>query len=169
MKKHMRIFIDTEFTDFIDCHLMSLGMVAESGEELYFEVDYPESSCSPFVREVVIPLLDIHSKCNKDDLKRKIIDWLKLVRRSKDEIKICFDYSTDYDLFLDAIDGEIPNFVSGENISRGISDLLLYDFWKKNPNLHEHHALHDARANAYAFRETKLNFGARVLKLFDDH
>lgn len=161
----MRIFIDTEFTDFIDCHLMSLAMVAESGEEFYVEVDFPEASCSSFVREVVIPLLHMHTKCSRDDLKRQIIDWLKLVRRPNDEIKICFDYSTDYDLFVDAIDGELPPFIVPENISRGISDLLLYDFWKKNPDLHEHHSLHDARANAYAFRETKLNFVERVLKL----
>ena len=165
----MRVFIDTEFTDFIDCHLISLGMVAESGEEFYAEVDYPESSCSPFVRQVVIPLLHMHIKCNRDNLKQQIINWLKLVRRSNEEIKICFDYQTDFDLLLDAINGELPSFAKGENISRGISELLIYDFWKKNPSLHEHHALYDARANAHAFRETKLNFGERVLKLFGDN
>lgn len=34
----MRLFIDTEFTDFVDCHLSSLGMVTECGEEFYVEV-----------------------------------------------------------------------------------------------------------------------------------
>jgi hypothetical protein len=42
---------------FIDTHLMSLGMVAESGEEFYAEVQYPDHICSAFVREAVIPLL----------------------------------------------------------------------------------------------------------------
>jgi hypothetical protein len=53
----LKIFLDTEFTDFIDTHLISLGMAAESGEEFYAEVPYPSEACSDFVREAVIPLL----------------------------------------------------------------------------------------------------------------
>ena len=41
-----KIFIDTEFTDFIDIHLISIGMVAQSGEEFYAEVPYPHGSCN---------------------------------------------------------------------------------------------------------------------------
>jgi hypothetical protein len=33
-----KVFIDTEFTDFNDPHLISIGLVAESGEEFYAEV-----------------------------------------------------------------------------------------------------------------------------------
>lgn len=166
----MRIFIDTEFTDFIDCHLISIGMVSEFGDEFYYEVPYPEASCSPFVREIVIPLLhrDSQCSCSRDELKFHILSWLKLIRSScETEISICYDYSTDFDLFVDVLDGDLPDFVFGELISRGISDLLLYEFWKNNPALKEHHALHDARANAYAFRESKLNFSERVRKLID--
>lgn len=53
----MNIFIDTEFTDFIDPQLISMGLVAASGEEFYVEAPYFKPSCSTFVKEVVIPLL----------------------------------------------------------------------------------------------------------------
>jgi hypothetical protein len=155
----MRIFIDTEFTDFIDCHLISIAMVSEYGEEFYYEVPFPDASCSPFVREVVIPLLnhDSRSSCSRDELKSHILNWLKLVRSSAEtEILISYDYSTDFDLFVDALDRDLPKFVVGELIDRGISDQLLFEFWRNNPELSEHHALHDARANAYAFRESML-------------
>ncbi len=155
----MRIFIDTEFTDFIDCHLISIGMVSEFGEEFYYEVPFPESSCSPFVREVVVPLLNRDSRCScsRDELKFHILNWLKLVRSSAEtEILISYDYSTDFDLFVDALDRDLPKFVVGELIDRWISDQLLFEFWRNNPELSEHHALHDARANAYAFRENML-------------
>jgi hypothetical protein len=152
----MLIFIDTEFTDFIDCHLISIGLVSERGEELYLEVPYPQNACSNFVLEVVVPLLNQSSEasCSKSELKVRILEWLKLVRHpSNSEMLLCFDYQTDWDLFADAFDNEIPSFVFPRLINKEISELLLLDFWKKNPELHEHHALHDARANAHAFRE----------------
>ncbi|SFJ84850.1 protein of unknown function [Paraburkholderia megapolitana] len=33
----MRIFVDTEFTDFIDCDLISIALVADDGREFYAE------------------------------------------------------------------------------------------------------------------------------------
>jgi hypothetical protein len=32
------VFIDTEFTDFLDPQLISIGLVAQSGEEFYAEL-----------------------------------------------------------------------------------------------------------------------------------
>lgn len=168
----MRIFIDTEFTDFIDCHLISLGMVSEFGEEFYCEVPYPAKACSAFVHEVIIPLLnqDPHAQCNKDDLKIRILKWLKLIQNANaSEIQICFDYQTDWDLFVDALDGEVPRFIRPCLINTEISDLLLHEFWGNNPSLREHHALHDARANASAFREKLSGFPNSISKQFDDN
>lgn len=155
----MRIFIDTEFTDFINCELISLDMVSENGEELYFEVPYEKSICSEFVHEAVIPLLDQYPelKCSKDELKLQILKWLQIVRTTHGiKFEICFDYQTDWDLFVDIFDGEIPQFIQPRLISQEISELLLYEFWKHNHDLREHRALHDARANAYAFRKNAL-------------
>lgn len=41
----LRVFIDTEFTDFRFMKLISIGAVSESGEEFYMEIsDYDENS-----------------------------------------------------------------------------------------------------------------------------
>lgn len=151
----MLIFIDTEFTDFIDCHLISLGMVTQCKDELYLEVPYPDETCSPFVREVVIPLLnhDLIHFCRKENLRSRILDWLQLIKKKDDVIEICFDYQTDWDLFYDALDGEVPAYIIPRLVNSNISEVLLYEFWKNNPTLQKHFALHDARANAYSFSE----------------
>jgi len=150
----LKIFIDTEFTDFTDTHLISIGLAAESGEEFYAEAPYPAHACSPFVREVVIPLLGQipHSACEADDLRSRLLTWLKLVRPRNIDIEICFDYQTDWDLFARALDSQIPEWCHPRLISYGINELLRYEFHQKN-NLPEHHALYDAQANRYAFRE----------------
>jgi len=149
----LKIFIDTEFTDFIDCHLISLGMAAESGDDFYAEVPYPDEACSEFVREAVVPLLGKipHAECAFNDLRAKILHWLDLVRKDGD-VEICFDYQTDWDLFIDALDYQVPQWCGSRLVARNINELFLYAFHKKY-GLPEHHALYDAQANRYAFRE----------------
>ncbi|MCA1322877.1 3'-5' exoribonuclease [Herbaspirillum sp. alder98] len=149
-----KIFIDTEFTDFLDCHLISLGMVAETGEEFYVEVPYPDAACSVFVREAVIPLLGSieNAQCPFEELRHRILSWLNLIRNDGATVAICFDYQTDWDLFNDAMDYRIPDWCCPRSIARNINELLRYSFYKKN-SLPEHHALHDAKANRYAFCE----------------
>ena len=77
----MNVFLDTEFTDFLDPHLISLGMASEYGEDFYAEVPYPDCACSTFVREVVVPLLRKipHSYVTIDNLHLEIIKWLSLI------------------------------------------------------------------------------------------
>lgn len=53
----LKVFLDTEYTNFHAPGLISIGLVAETGEEAYFEVQYDASECSEFVRAVVVPLL----------------------------------------------------------------------------------------------------------------
>ncbi|WP_312026604.1 hypothetical protein, partial [Ralstonia pseudosolanacearum] len=53
-----RYFVDTEFTDFIDCQLISVAIVGEDGREFYGErTDFELSACSEFVRAAVLPQL----------------------------------------------------------------------------------------------------------------
>lgn len=150
----LKVFIDTEFTDFLDPHLISLGMAAESGEEFYAEVPYPDKACSAFVREAVIPLLGRirHSAYSLDELHIKVIAWLEIVRPQNDEVEICFDFQTDWDLFCDALDNRVPPWCRPRLVARDINELLRYEFHKRH-NLPEHHALYDALANRHAFRE----------------
>jgi hypothetical protein len=149
-----KIFIDTEFTDFIDPQLISIGMAAESGETFYAELPYDRARCSQFVRDVVIPLLENtpESLASPDDLYIQISNWLRIVRPSNESIDICFDYQTDWDLFSRAFDHHVPSWCNSRLIGSNINELLRYEFHKKN-QLPEHHALNDARANCYAFRE----------------
>lgn len=150
-----KIFIDTEFTDFFNIHLISIGLVTDAGEEFYAEVPFPDSACSAFVREAVIPLLVRipNSTCDSSELPGRLLSWLKIVKQRGLDIAICFDYQSDWDLFADALDNSVPTWCHPKYIGNNISELLLFDFHKKN-NLPRHHALYDARANRYAYRES---------------
>ena len=55
----MLIFLDTEFTDFIDCELISIGLVSEDGQHAFYaEVeDFDRAKCIPYVQSGIWPLL----------------------------------------------------------------------------------------------------------------
>ncbi|AON52329.1 MULTISPECIES: 3'-5' exoribonuclease [Herbaspirillum] len=150
----INIFIDTEFTDFVDPQLISLGMVAETGEEFYVELPYDLQRCSGFVKETVLPMLGYapEAQVAKDDLYAKIIQWLRIVRQDNAEVRVCFDYQTDWDLFVGALDSKVPAWCVGRLVANCINEALRCEYHEKN-RLPEHHALNDARANRYAFRE----------------
>lgn len=148
------VFIDTEFTDFVDPQLISIGLVAQSGEEFYAEVPYEVRECSEFVKAAVLPLLGYapHAEMTMDDLYVQMTNWLRLVRPKDEDVFICYDYQTDWDLFYDALDGRVPPWCKRHPVADRINELLRYEFHRKN-KMPEHHALNDARANCYAFRE----------------
>jgi len=56
---HEIIFYDTEFThlDIDKGELLSIGLVKQSGEELYIEFEYNETTVHPWVTENVLPYL----------------------------------------------------------------------------------------------------------------
>ncbi len=52
----MHVFVDCEFTDFLECELISLALVADGGREFYGECsEYDLTNCSEFVRVAVLP------------------------------------------------------------------------------------------------------------------
>ncbi|MFI4939763.1 MAG: hypothetical protein ACHP7O_05405 [Burkholderiales bacterium] len=76
----MLIFIDTEFTDFIQIDLISIALVAEDGREFYAErIDYFQEDCNQFVRETVMPLLGRVSgaRCMRAELTYRLREWFK--------------------------------------------------------------------------------------------
>lgn len=151
----LKVFIDTEFTDFVDPDLISLGMVAESGEEFYGEVPFSDRKCSQFVREVVLGLLGQipHSSYKSHyRLARAVVQWLELVRHRDQLVEICVDAQIDWDLFNLVLGDQVPPWVRLRHVGYNINELLRYEYHKKN-GLPEHHALNDAKANQYAFRE----------------
>lgn len=150
------IYIDAEYTDLLDPVLISLGMVADTGEEFYAEVDFPERACTAFVREAVLPLLgrEAHASMSVEEFRSKVIVWLDIVRDRGQEVDICIDDQTDWDLFADAMDYRVPDWCHRRLISYNIIDLLVEQF-HRSTGLPRHHALYDARANRYAYRETQ--------------
>lgn len=147
------IFLDTEFTSFESPKLISIGMAASTGENFYAEVPFTKTSASPFVHEVVIPLLhqDSAAYCQFDELHVRILNWLTIVRTGV-EIVLCFDSHYDETLFRTIFDGYPPKIVRFRNVDDNINEFLRHEFHVKNM-LPEHHALNDAMAMRYAFRE----------------
>ena len=79
----MLLFVDTEFTDFYDPHLVSIGLAAATGETFYAEVPYRRDQCSDFVKEVVIHLLGanpVTDLCDADELRARLRTWLSIVK-----------------------------------------------------------------------------------------
>ncbi|MBA5604948.1 3'-5' exoribonuclease [Duganella sp. FT3S] len=146
-------FLDTEFTNFHDPELVSIGLVASSGEEFYAEIPFSITACSPFVKEAVIPLLGLDQVafCTRDGLFIRLMDWLAVVKNDA-EVVICFDSQHDETLFKQIFGGMPPAFMRFRNVGdRNINELLRYEFHTKHA-LPEHHALHDARAMRYPLR-----------------
>jgi hypothetical protein len=153
----VKVFLDTEFTDFVRPHLISIGMVASSGQDFYAEVPYPETECSEFVRETVIPLLGKipGASRSRHALRPDILKWFEQIRRGEQRVEVCFDYQTDWDLLIDVLGYQVPPWCSSRKIAGNINEVLLQDFYQKN-GVPQHHALHDASANRYAFQETEI-------------
>lgn len=149
----MKLFLDCEFTDFIDCELISIGIVSADGQhEFYAERnDYTDAWCNAFVREAVLPYLGQFPDvtCNRDALAHRLRTWFSTLPR---HVQIASDSMHDRDLLWDAFDGELP-----ENLDKSIFNLRpLIDTTVFNEAVYHyhslqdrpwHHALHDARAH----------------------
>jgi hypothetical protein len=155
----MLIFLDTEFTDFNDCDLISIGLVDENGREFYAEsTQYRQEACSDFVRQVVIPLLGQHKDTvvgNYFEIAKQLNEWLKFYN---DEIVIAIDYLGDWQLLVKLLallpEEELVQNVKGLNIWGDLDIMALEYYWAEVDAFghKEHHALYDARGNKYAYK-----------------
>jgi hypothetical protein len=175
------IFFDTEFTDFINTDLISIGLITEDGKhEFYCELtDYNSKACSEFVRNVVLPLLD-NSKfgMKRSEASARLFCWLEELG---DEFILCPDYIGDWDCIADLLEVFPPNidskplmyhqFVNTLIIAKAdelqTPDLKWFfemakkkcaegflEYFLRNPNPKQHHALADAKANRAAYFAT---------------
>lgn len=146
-----RYFIDTEFTDFRQCQLVSLAIVGENGNEFYGErTDFDPARCSDFVRKVVLPQLgQFEGRAMPfDRLREALRMWLGDIQDESAPV-LCYDCETDLNLFRFLLGGPLPRGWQVENIARRRDRVRRADYFARHGG--EHHALHDARANAYAF------------------
>lgn len=171
-------FIDTEFTDFINTELISLGAVTEDGKhEFYCELnDYNRKASSEFVSNVVEPLLDIDKfGMSKTQASARLFCWLEELG---DEYVICPDYSGDWQILVDLLE-EFPCNINKQPVmlhtylnqlaTSKAKELQTPDYkwffdtaqkhystgfleyFLKNPIPKQHHALADAKANRYGY------------------
>lgn len=150
----MLIFLDTEFTNLVKPTLISIGLVAENGQELYLEnMEFRLEDCSEFVRKVVLPQLGKapDSRVNRQELKKRLLGWFNQFNDCGGVI-VASDYNGDWTLLCDALDDEIPAWIGHGNIWDHLNDLLVEQFFMET-GLSDHHALHDAKANKYAYRQ----------------
>jgi hypothetical protein len=147
----MLIFLDTEFTDFTNCELISIGLVSEDGKyEFYAErTDFNYDWCNDFVRSEIWNHLGRYpeAKVKKHQLAQRLRDWLA---RLSNELTIAFDSQIDWDLMLVALEGAVPENIKGIHGLGSIIDDPVFskavDEYHRNGAHPYHHALHDARA-----------------------
>jgi hypothetical protein len=146
-----RFFLDTEFTSFDACQLISVAIVGEDGSEFYGECSHFERPlCSDFVREVVLPQLGKIPGRSMPfiQLRSELIAWLHRVPMKPKPV-LCFDFEGDRQLVTHLIGGPLPRGWKTENVYNRLNADRLAAYFA--PHGGEHHALHDARANACAF------------------
>lgn len=157
----MNIFLDTEFTNFIDTDLISIGLVDDNGREFYAELtDYRQEACSDFVKQVIIPLLGKHNpvfRGNQFAVAKELNEWLKFY--GNETINICFDYNGDWQLFVNLLtmmpEEELVQNLECTNIWGSLDPMKLDWFWKENYDTQgwvQHQALWDAYGNRFAYR-----------------
>jgi hypothetical protein len=147
----VKIFIDTEFTDFVDIDLISIGMVDENGREFYAERnDFEMKLCNPFVHEIVLPQLkkNHHQVMSYTVLSKSLQEWIGFY--SKSGCLLCYDSYVDYVLFAEAFAQKIPFNLRHNNIFTKLNMDVFENYFVEN-NVLQHHALNDARANKKAF------------------
>lgn len=149
----MLIFLDTEFTDFIQCDLISIGMVDETGRHSFYaeRTDFNYDWCNDFVRSAVWARLGEipEVKVKGEQLSERLRAWFTTLPR---KVVIACDSRTDWDLLLDALDGELPaNVVPHIFDLRNLIDTTVFNNavcrYHDQPNQPWHHALHDAKAH----------------------
>jgi len=152
----MRLFVDTEFTDLLHCELLSIGIVSEDDREFYAECsDADLSLCSDFARYGVLPQLGQEGVpvLSEIELSGRLIAWLEQFR-SFGLVAVCVDHPTDWELFAQLVrDSEtlqVPHWLKGISIRPTIDARDVETYWQLHGR-HAHHALHDARANRFAF------------------
>ena len=176
----MKIFLDTEFTDFHNPELISIALVPEEGDSFYAEVsDYDRAKSSDFVKQNVEPLLTGQNRMLLWRLGDKIAKYLYDIEES---IEIVVDYVGDWYLLFDVLREFVPEHVicyrldmlledlankaafflnveRGTDEYKGVFDKIrsayfkAYEEYFNDRSMKRHFALDDANAMKYALKK----------------
>lgn len=153
----MLVFLDTEFTDFIHCDLISLALVPlHSASELYIErTDFNYDYCNSFVRSAVWAHLGRYpdAKAKEQELRARLNAWFAAL---DEPVTLACDSQTDVDLLLDALGVENRSRLASRRIDLRPC-LEEPEFAKAMASYHTqdrpwHHALYDAQAARAGWR-----------------
>lgn len=154
MKKADRLllFLDTEFTDFKELDLVSIGLVSIDQHEFYGEnAEYIDSFCTDFCRKEVLPKLHGSSHALPYcELKASLQHWLTDLLTDYLIVRVVFDYAGDWYLL-----GELLANYPHKKMIEGVQDNFdtgIELYFQDRRDL-QHHALNDARALRHAFTE----------------
>lgn len=145
----MILFLDTEFTDFQQPDLISLGLVSECGRhEFYAERnDFDLAQCSDFVQSTVLPKLGQGQiGVDRTSLATALRAWLENVHAvdSQSPVLVLYDFDTDFELFCQALSNQMPPWIEGNNVADQVNSISwAREGLTESPDAH--HALHDAR------------------------
>lgn len=155
----MRAYLDTEFTQFTQPRLISIGLVTDSGREFYAVMkSFPLQQCSAFVRDVVLPIIEHWPSTTLDrrELRQLLRQWLN---EAAEPLEIVCDFVTDAELLIELIDGDTDHVLREFNIAsftvlsaaqcERITD-ALDSYFTEPREWPRHHALEDARALRHA-------------------
>jgi len=151
------IFFDTEFThlDITKGELLSIGLVKQTGEELYIELEYDGLEIHPWVVKKVLPFLT-GNKISREEAKKKLYRFFSGYK-SKPYLMAYvnqFDAVYWYKLFGDPkdhpafwipIDFASILFVSGRDPEEMRKDRFFKELGIDKTKYNSHNALDDAR------------------------
>ena len=147
----MLLFIDTEFTDFLNIDLISIGLISEDGRHQFYaeRTDFCYDWCNDFVRSAVWAHLgkDPAAKVHREQLRERLANWFDTLPVA---VTIACDSYTDYELLLDALEGNRPAKVADYYDMRPLGQSAVFNdavcAYHAAPGQPWHHALHDAIA-----------------------
>ena len=162
----MLVFFDTEFSGLnSEPHLLSIGLVADTGDELYIEFAdwWAEENCSRWVLEHVLPVLGNGERLTRLAAVDRILSWLSSIAASPVLLG-----ETDWDTALvielmAAGGGKNDRFqikelkFSGKAQAEEFNEARQHYF--NSEHISPHHALVDARAFKYAWYRV---FGSKM-------
>jgi hypothetical protein len=170
----MYLFLDTEFTDFLNCDLISVGIVSEDGRhEFYVEItDYKTEWSSDYVKQAIVPLLE-HGKYGMtfEQAGAAFKQWFEAL--PDNHIEFIVDYAgdamlmnglvhdhgpTDKKVLVKLYNDEFRRCIHDRGFHRlaqleaGFRTLLhgMEDYYEQVDN-RRHHALVDAKANRHGW------------------
>ena len=161
----MRVYLDTEFTQFTQPTLISIGLAAEDGREFYAVMkSFPLQQCSVFVREVVLPIIEQwpNTTLDRRELRQLLRQWFS---ESAEPLQIVCDFATDVELLIELIDGDTNHALRAFNIaSVTVLSAPQYEhitdavdrYFTESRQWPRHHALEDARALRHACTESNV-------------